>query len=304
MLYPAIRMKKSLIDRIHDRLWTLITDRLTHKRQPPTSACTEHDDASISGTMDWPRACAALADETWNSANFRRTLAVRQVVETLGPVDGRHYAKWIRDNAPECLSDKRVAAIDAWGDPIRWPGTLLGTPHATSPTTLRFLAHALWLRNEGFVKDGGTVVEIGVGFGGLAAMNAIVSNARTIMIDLPSVAQAAMLQMRELGLANFASINPNEAINRDVCFISNYAFTELSPDFQDSYAQKFIRHARRGVILSNAAVFAGHMRSRNNRQIIELLDDNGIHANEDKFSDILCQSDQHHGNSILHWKKG
>jgi hypothetical protein len=297
-------MKRPLIDRIHDRLWTITGDWLDIKRPLPSVECIAAVDGSISGTMDWPRACAALASGALTSKNFRRIHAVRQVVETLGPVDGRHFARWIRDSAPGYLTDKRVAAIDAWGDPIRWPAACLGTPRAFSPTTLRFLAHALWLKKEGFVKEGGTVVEIGVGFGGLAAMNAIVSNATTIMIDLPPVAVAAMLQMRELGLGNFASNDQSKATAGDVCFISNYAFTELSREMQDAYADQFIRHADRGVILSNAAVFAQHMRSRDNNQIIELLSKHGAHAKVEKNSEILCPSDRFHGNSLMHWMNG
>ena len=294
-------MKRPLIDRIHDRLWTITGDWLDLNRPLPSVECIAADDGSISGKMDWPRACAALASGAWTSKNFRRIHAVRQVVETLGPVDGRHFARWIRDNAPGYLTDKRVAAIDAWGDPIRWPAACLGTPRAFSSTTLRFLAHALWLKKVGFVKEGGTVIEIGVGFGGLAAMNAIVSNATTIMIDLPPVAKAAMLQMRELGIGNFASNDQSKFTAGDVCFISNYAFTELSRDMQDAYADQFIRHTVRGVILSNAAVFADHMRSRNNNQIIELLSKHGIHAKAESESSILCTSDRHHGNVIVGW---
>lgn len=297
-------MKRPLIDRIHDRLWTITGNWLDIKRPLPSVECIAAVDGSISGTMDWPRACAALARGALTSKNFRRIHAVRQVVETLGPVDGRHFARWIRDNASSHLTDKRVAAIDAWGDPIRWPAACLGTPRAFSPTTLRFLAHALWLKKEGFVKEGGTVVEIGVGFGGLAAMNAIVSNATTIMIDLPPVAKAAMLQMRELGLGNFASNDQSKATAGDVCFISNYAFTELSREMQDAYVDEFIRHADRGVILSNASVFADHMRSRDNNQIIELLSKHGAHAKVEKNSEILCPSDRFHGNSLMHWMNG
>jgi hypothetical protein len=297
-------MKRPLIDRIHDRLWTITGNWLDIKRPLPSVECIAAVDGSISGTMDWPRACAALASGALTSKYFRRIHAVRQVVETLGPVDGRHFARWIRDSAPGYLTDKRVAAIDAWGDPIRWPAACLGTPRAFSPTTLRFLAHALWLKKEGFVKEGGTVVEIGVGFGGLAAMNAIVSNATTIMIDLPPVAVAAMLQMRELGLGNFASNDQSKATAGDVCFISNYAFTELSREMQDVYADKFIRYADRGVILSNASVFADHMRSRDNNQIIELLSKHGAHAKVEKNSEILCPSDRFHGNSLMHWMNG
>jgi hypothetical protein len=72
---------------------------------------------------------------------------------------------------------------------------------------------------------------------------------------------------------------------------------------QDTYADKFIRHADRGVILSNAAVFAGHMRSRDNNQIIELLTAHGINAKLESSSTVLCQSDIRFGNALVLWKR-
>lgn len=147
------------------------------------------------------------------------------------------------------------------------------------------------------------MIELGDGYGGLAAMNAIVLNATTIFTDLPPVIDAAMLQMKEIGLGKFASTDHGIVQTNDVCFISNYSFTEPSRELQDNCADQFIRHANRGVILSNAAVFADHMQSRNNNEIIDLLKANGVTAHEEKASHILCPSDQYHGNSILRWKK-
>jgi hypothetical protein len=296
-------MKRSLIDRIHDRLWTITGDWLDIKRPLSSVGSVTAGDGSVSGTMGWPRACKALASGAWTSKNFRRNHAVRQVVETLGPVDGKYFGKWIRDNAPGYLTDQRVIAIDAWGDPIRWPGILLGTPQAFSPTTLRYLAHALWLKKEGFVKEGGTVVEIGVGFGGLAAMNALVSNAKTLMVDLEPVAKAAMRQMHDLGFSHHAEIHDGNIHDIDFCVISNYAFTELSREMQDAYVDNFIHHADRGAILSNAAVFADHMKSRNNDQIIDLLKSHNLPAKISANHPILCQSDIRFGNALVLWKR-
>ena len=253
--------------------------------------------------MPWPLACSALVIGAWTTSNFRKTHAVRQVVETVGPVDGRHYANYIKHIAPEYLTDHRVAAIDAWGNPIRWTGILLGTPKAFSPTTLRYLAHALWLKKEGFVKEGGTVVEIGVGFGGLAAMNALVSNAKTLMVDLEPVAKTAMRQMHDLSLSHHGELHDGNIHDSDFCVISNYAFTELSRELQDAYVDMIICHADRGVILSNAAVFADHMKSRNNDQIIDLLVSHNLPAKISTNHPILCQSDTRFGNALVLWNR-
>jgi hypothetical protein len=112
---------------------------------------------------------------------------VRDVVETVGPVDGRFYAQKIREWGPEWLINEAVIEIDRWGNPIRWPKWLLGTSNSFSPTTLRYLATALWLKRTGYLVQKSNILEIGVGFGGLAAMNAIVSGAVTTLVDLPQV---------------------------------------------------------------------------------------------------------------------
>ena len=209
----------------------------------------------------------------------------------------------IRDFAPEYLTDQRVAAIDAWGDPIRWPGILLGTPHAFSPTTLRYLAHALWLKHEGYVKEGGKIIEIGVGYGGLAAMNALVSKATTLMVDLPPVTDAAMRQMQEIGLSDFATIDIDRASTGDICFISNYAFTELSREMQDVYVDKLIRHTDRGVILSNAAVFADCIKGRNDDEICDLLRTLNIHCEKTHRNPILGHADIFCEVCLIRWDK-
>ena len=294
-------MKRPLADRIHDRLWSLVTEKIEIRKSPPSSSVLPGDN-SISGTMDWPLACSALVSGAWTTRNFRNTHAVRQVVETLGPVDGKHFAEWIKAHAPEYLTDRNVAAVDTWGDPIRWPGCLLGTPRAFSPTTLRYLAHALWLKQKGYVKEGGTIIEIGVGYGGLAAMNALVSKATTIMVDLDPVTKTAMQCMKDLGLGEYATTDYRKATEGKACFVSNYAFTELSRELQDAYASEWIQNTECGVILSNAAVFSDHMHSRNNKEIIEMLGTHGIEARVETRDHILCKSDHQHGNALVIWK--
>jgi hypothetical protein len=295
-------MKKSIIDKAHDRIWRVVTERLTARMPLPADNKTLDDNSSVSAAMEWPLACTALVSGAWTTRNFRKTHAVRQVVETLGPFDGKHFAQWILDHAPEYLMDDRVIAVDTWGNPIRWPACLLRTPRAFSPTTLRYLAHALWLKKEGFVKEGGTIIEIGVGYGGLAAMNALVSKATTIMVDLDPVAKTAMRCMKELGLGEYATTDYRKATEGKACFVSNYAFTELSRELQDAYASEWIRHTDCGVILSNAAVFLDHMQSRDNKEIIEMLSTHGLAARVETNDRILCKSDHQHGNALVTWK--
>lgn len=169
---------------------------------------------------------AAPASGHWQSRGFRKTRAVREVAETLGLSDARYFAISIKRNHPECLLNGGMQLSNDWGDPIQAPALILELPCGFSPTSLRYLAHALWLGQQELVKPGGLVVEIGIGFGGLAAANALVSQAKTVCFDLPEVMRAASLMMRENRLdAYLANLKDK---NVDFCLISNYAFTELS----------------------------------------------------------------------------
>jgi hypothetical protein len=294
-------VKRRLIDRLHDRLWHECSMRKTTDHLAATG--TAGRDGSVSGTMAWPDACAHLANEKGDSRGFRRERAVREVVETLAPSDGRHHAKCIRATAPELLMDARVQAVDAWGDPVRWSGLLLGTPAAFSPTTLRYLSHALWLRDHGLVKRGGTIVEIGVGFGGLAAMNAIVSEAHTVLVDLPPVTQAALRMLGETGLGKFAVSSDTTEPADDSCVISNYAFTELAADFQDHYIDRYVRGSASGMIVSNANVFSRSIGGRDDHGLVSVLQAAGIPARLERATDLLGPSDHLGGVTLITWKR-
>ncbi|HEY1122298.1 MAG TPA: hypothetical protein VGE67_11890 [Haloferula sp.] len=294
-------MKRRLIDRLHDRAWIEATARMTVDSLTATGDAARH--GSISGTMAWPEACAALAGRKRDSHLFRRERAVREVVETLAPSDGRYHASRISRIQPELLEDPRVRAVDAWGDPVRWPRLLLGTPDHFSPTTLRYLSHALWLRDEGLVQPNGIIVEIGVGFGGLAAMNSIVSGARTLLVDLPPVTQAALRMMEETGLTKFAASAEGSDPSGEFCVVSNYAFTELATDLQDHYIERYLRKSSSGMVVSNANVFSRSIGGRDDEALVSALRASGIDATLDRRNDLLGPSDHLAGVALVTWEK-
>ncbi len=292
-------MTRSLTDRIMDKLWTLASQGLEATDPPPGPSEMQTEASSVSATTDWPLACAALANGAWSSRNFRRRHAVRRIVETLAPSDARQFARWLRQHRPALLDDDRVRRVGDWGDPIKAPGWLLGCRHAWSPSSLRYLAHAVWLGDSGHISENGHIVEVGVGFGGLAAMLAVVSGAITRMADLPEVERAATLQMSELGLGGHVATRPR--LPDDFTFVSNYAFTELTGAQQDRYIEEFARHAPRGVIISNAGVFARSIGGRNDDELVARLKASGIDARIIPDAPVLGPSDMICGNRLICW---
>ena len=294
---------RPLTDRIQDRLWSILTRRLARDLPEPDQAPSAAD--SVSGSMGWPKACAALASGRLPSRGFRRLGAVMEVVETLGPCEGRHHAERIRDaGLSSWFDNRRFRQIAGWGDPITWPGLLMGTPAAFAPTSLRYLSHALWLNQSGFVGDRARVVEIGTGYGGLAAINALVSSASTLLVDLPEVESAAMKAITELGFAGSASCasagDPDDGGPFD-CLVSNYAFTELSADLQQRMIQRHAVRSRHGMIISNAKVFAPGIGGMDNGALVDALRAHGIEAVLSESDAIRSPADRAFGSVLISW---
>lgn len=293
--------KRPFIDRLQDRLWTMRTSRQATDLPPTGGAATAGD--SVSGTMAWPGACAALAEGKISSRRFRRIRAVMEVVETLGPCEGRHHAQRIRERGmAHWLTDERLRNVAAWGDPMTWPGILLDTPQAFAPTSLRYLSHAVWLIDRGFVTRQSRVVEIGVGYGGLAAMNAMISGAHTLLVDLPEVEMAAMKSLEENGLADAAQASSiADDGGRFDCLVSNYAFTELSAVLQKRFIESHIIRAGHGMIVSNANVFAAGIGGMDNETIVTTLRSYGIDAVLSTSDELLSQADHNFGSTLIWW---
>lgn len=294
-------MKRRLIDRMHDRAWREVGQWIARAPEVPLGGRSGGDESSISASMPWADICEGFANGTLKTDGFRRTSAVRDIVETVGPVDGRFYAGRIREWGAGWFEQASIARIDRWGDPIRWPGFLLGTPQAFSPTTLRYLATALWLKRQGVLSDGAEVIEIGVGFGGLAAMNGLISGAVTTLVDLPPVERSAMRMLDELGLGCHGCLSEARVSSAVPLVISNYAFTELNAGIQDQYLEKYLRRAAHGVIISNAGVFSASIRGRSDHDLIAWLRAAGLSATLETANDLLGPGDELCGVSMIRW---
>lgn len=294
-------MKRRNIDRVFDRLWKEAGQRMSCQPDDAVINREGSGSASISGDMSWTKVCSALADGSLRSHNYRRLVAVKQVVETVGVSDARFYAKRIKQWNPEWLEDPKVAEIDKWGNPMRCPRLLLGTSRAFSPTTLRYLATASWLKRSGKLHKGTRIVEIGVGFGGLAAMNSIVSGVNTTLVDLPQVEKAALLMLSENGLKGCAELSGGIAPSSVPFVISNYAFTELSADLQNDYLEHYLKKAEHGMIMSNAGVFASMIGGRSDEELVAWLRGSGIPASIESDHELLSPVDALCGVRLIHW---
>ncbi len=303
--------RAKICHRIQYRLFDELRRRLSIHAVSPrpegarvTEDCKEYaPSSSISASMPWAETARLVVEGILPVADFRRYDSVCQVVETVGPPDGRFHARLVRRWGDGYLTHSLVHKMDRWGNPVRLPGWLLDTPVAFSPTTLRYLATALWLKRMEFVTQGCLVVELGVGYGGLAGMNALVSDATTVLVDLPQVENLAARFLGEVGLAGHSRSSADLGTPEAYCFLSNYAFTELSEEVQDIYFNAFIRGADKGIIVSNARIFSAGAGGRSDEDILGLLREAGLPAEIDRMADILGPSDKLGDISIIWWNK-
>lgn len=242
-----------------------------------------------------------LAEGKLDASRFRRLRAVKNVVETVGLSDARFFANRIHDWGGKWLESPMVAALDDWGDPIRCPRLLLGTHRPYSPTTLRYLATALWLKKSGILPEASWIVEIGVGFGGLAAMNSLVSGTVTTLVDLPQVGRAAMHMLKDCVMEHAARIADGAPGSDIPLVISNYAFSELSAKVQDEYLINYLLPSERGFIISNAGIFASSIGGRTDDELVAWLNEAGIPAQISDDCDLLSPIDKLCGVRLIHW---
>lgn len=297
------RMDRTFFQRCQDVAFRLRRDALRREAETVDPGEGREFSGSVSGASAWVRIARAVVEGRLPGSGIRSHPAVFDIVETVGPTDGIHYARLIRAWDSEISHGEDFERIDSWGDPLRWPAKLLGFPRPASPTSLRYLATALWLARRGLVRPGLPVIEIGVGFGGLAACNHLVSGSTTTLIDLPPVeALAARMLEETLGL-NAPRSSTGATPPEDFCLVSNYAFTELSCELQDEYIETWVRHAPRGLIVSNAAVFSDGIEGRSDEELLAQLREAGLPAHLDREDAMLCPTDRHFGVSLIYWDR-
>ena len=125
---------------------------------------------------------------------------------------------------------------------------------AISPSTLRYVKILSDLKNMFQSLDGLDVCEIGVGYGGQCRIiNAQYVPAAYCLVDIKPALLLAQRYLDNYPLKStlsFSTMNELEKNNYDLV-ISNYAFTELPRQIQESYLEKVILNSRRGYITCN-----------------------------------------------------
>ena len=188
--------------------------------------------------------------------NFRACAQYQDVLEHVSYDLALQYLQGLENWRPwrKLLESELANQFREIGSPPTYPFRTAGTSQVLNPTFIRY-AHVAKDLEERFGSLATLKVgEIGVGFGGQTALSHEIAGLKdVILFDLPEV--------NELATWFLSKTSPNVSVKKvdgrnplrtkvDLV-VSNYAFSELNRDVQESYFQNVIQHSARGYLLWN-----------------------------------------------------
>lgn len=199
--------------------------------------------------------CNTVANNDPVFTNFRSHELYKVVLEHVPVEWGQAYLENIEQTNPDILKHlEGFKKNDTIGGPfVHNYGTRYGT---IAPSTLRYIKVLADLVGLYKSLDGWSIFEIGGGYGGQCRIiSELFKFGSYTIVDLPEVVGIPKRYLSELGVANFKCITLDEVKDGAYdLFISNYAFTELSAELQETYLDKVINKCKHGYITYNRSL--------------------------------------------------
>jgi len=217
---------------------------------------TVDENRSDSEVTPYSKSLLRILSNERRLTRFRRGRAYREILEHLGYKEGKKYLQRIQTLASR---EDAVGLInlnkgnDLFGTPITFS---YGNYGNVSPTTLRYISTALEIANNFEVLSSTSIVEIGCGYGGQAAVIRRTFGVKDYTcFDLPPVLKLIdrYLQGIDSDLTVKRGSFNQESKSWDLA-ISNYAFSELSRDLQLSYLEEILSNCKSGFMIMNSGV--------------------------------------------------
>lgn len=187
-------------------------------------------------------------------SDFRRKYDYREILEHVTYTQGKSYLEQIQEYSPQNYIEliEKNKANDLFGNPYKYQYAGVGR---VSPTTLRYISTAIDIFETIKLNKESVVAEIGVGYGGQAAILERMYGIRNYSaFDLPSVIQLSNVYLNNVNSKlKFTSsgFSSDKNTTWDVV-ISNYAFSELHRDLQLSYIEHVIAKSKSGYMIMNS----------------------------------------------------
>lgn len=225
---------KKIYEKINAKIYCMLLPRKTS--------------TSISDNQSYPQICLDAANNFKYFNVFRKNPVYAAIVETVTEDLGKEYLKLLSKDAKAMQNMEEIKKNDNWGGPTTYNYQGVGN---ISPTTLRYLKVASDLKKYFKNPEGCKVCEIGIGYGGQCRIIDTISAPKSYC--LVDIQPALQLTHRYLGNYNmnavlsFKTMNELDYNDYDLC-ISNYAFSELPRELQNTYLKKVILRSKMGYI--------------------------------------------------------
>lgn len=189
-------------------------------------------------------------------SNFKKHPRYREILEHVTQEQGKEYLKEIKKtNTINLQYSKNILSInDMFGGSDVFD---YGNDGKYSPTTLRYAKVTSDIIDEFKICKKElpiSIVEIGSGYGGQCLLLDQFLNIKSYtLIDTSPALKLAKKYLEQFLTKcklNFYTINEIDSLQADI-LISNYAFSELCRDIQDSYLKKIICNTKCGYITYN-----------------------------------------------------
>jgi hypothetical protein len=205
--------------------------------------------SSASEQGKYPDFCNLAAIDSSVFRSFRSNPSYTGILEHVNRRQGLDYYSKVQLLGMDTL---RAAAQN---DEIGGPKKISIDGIEISPTTLRYLKVAHDLEQLFGKLDGMRVCEIGVGYGGQCRLTDLRNQLESYtLVDIRPALRLADRYLSNFPIrteVRFRTMNDLPRSEKyDLC-ISNYAFTELRREIQETYWSKVIAHSARGYMTYN-----------------------------------------------------
>jgi hypothetical protein len=205
---------------------------------------------SISSNLEYSSFCSLAVADSKVFSRFKCCRQYREVLEHVDFEQGLEYLDLIKSNSQIVQNLKLVKKFDI-GKPFRYYFKRVGY---VSPTHIRYakVLQDLELLFGDF--DNKVISEIGVGYGGQAAH--ILTRWKPLkyqFFDLEQVTELALRYIEDSDMPVRVKPIGSNLLTKSDCdlVISNYAFSELIREVQDSYIEQVINNASAGYVIYN-----------------------------------------------------
>lgn len=232
---------------------------------------------SLSNNCKYPQFClnAALSDKIFK--NFKTSPIYREILEHVDLKFATEYIKEIKKYNPELLKGELIEKFkknDKYGNPKLFEFDDLGK---ISGTTLRYINILSLIISMFDSLEGKNVCEIGVGYGGQMRIISEYFNLNSYtLVDMHQVLMLAQKFLDCYPIKTTINYKTMHELSYDTKYdfvISNYAFSEITREFQEIYIEKVLKNSKSGIMVMNQVAYETY-NSYSKEELCQILPNN------------------------------